>query len=49
MLKKILAIIWLIVLVLFIVISYDGNAIFNKLHELGIKNDLTQLSHIKNY
>lgn len=49
MLKKILAIIWLIVLVLFIVISHDGNAIFNKLHELGIKNDLILNDYYMNF
>ena len=40
MLKKIFAIIWLIVLIWFIVIQHNGNAIFKQLEELAIQNDL---------
>ncbi len=40
MLKKIFATIWLIVLIWFIVIQHNGNAIFKQLEELAIQNDL---------
>ncbi len=40
MLKKILATIWLIALIWFVVIQHNGNEIFKQLKDLGIQNDL---------
>lgn len=40
MVKKIIATIWLIVLIWFVVIQHNGNEIFKQLEDLGIQNDL---------